>query len=181
MRAFFQHARYVHAAKVARLAAGLGVLDVGKPRGPPLPNKEDPDALVQELKQQVPEIMAQARAFRLMRRRERDAYEAQYGPTRDEAAMAAEEAAMARKGAEEREALCRTPPPPDEEWAVAVEGVELVIPTSRWQRSHHLYRLRLLHRPTGREFRVEKVGGWVRRRKGWSRQGLEKVTVGPCK
>jgi hypothetical protein len=139
------------------MRAGLDVLDQGRPTGPSLPNKEDPDEVVKRLLQQVPEIMAQSRVYRMARRRERDDYEANFGPIRDVAAKAAEEAAIAAEEEEERGAVAPTPPPPDEEWAVSLDGVKLVIPTSPWQRAHHVYRFGLLHRPTGRTFQLEKV------------------------
>lgn len=95
------------------------------------------------------------------------------GPTpglRGEAAEAEAEA-IAREEQEEegeggREALCASPPPPDEEWNVVVERVELVIPPSAWQRSYHVFRFRLMHRPTGRVFHMEKVVMGLKRRKG---------------
>ena len=53
------------------------MLDAGRPS---LPRIEDPDALMKWLRQKLPEIMAEARAYRVLRRRERDEFEERYGP-----------------------------------------------------------------------------------------------------
>lgn len=139
------------------------MLDAGRPSPhAPLPHTEDPDALVKRLRLQLPEIMAEARACRLVRRQEREDFELRYGPVRDESAREAEAAAVRREEEDERELAGRSPPPPDEEWEVLVEAVELVVPPSFWQRPYHRYRFLVLHRPSGRTWRVEKV----RKRRG---------------